>query len=155
MGELVTGKAATYVEEMWIETPNRRMITPITQDVQRIISQSGIMDGLVLVNPMHITASVYVNDLEYGLHDDIMDWLERVAPFGGPDGKEGPEYRHHMTGEDNGDAHLKRQLLGQQVTMPVREGRLHLGPWEQIHYAEFDGQRKKRILVKVVGVIPE
>jgi secondary thiamine-phosphate synthase enzyme len=103
---------------------------------------------------MHITASVYVNDLEYGLHDDIMEWLERVVPFGGPDGKDGKEYRHHMTGEDNGDAHLKRQLLGQQVTMPVSDGRLHLGPWEQIHYAEFDGKRRKRILVKVVGVIP-
>ncbi len=155
MGKLVTGAAATYVEEMWVETPKRRMITPITQDVQKIITQSGITDGLVLVNPMHITASVYVNDLEYGLHEDIMDWLERVAPFGGLDGNNGAEYRHHRTGEDNGDAHLKRQLLGHQVTMPVQNGRLHLGPWEQIHYAEFDGQRRKRILVKVVGLIEE
>ena len=131
------------------------MIMPITEDVQKIISQSGITDGLVLVNPMHITASVYVNDLEYGLHEDIMEWLERVAPFGGLDGKSGSEYRHHRTGEDNGDAHLKRQLLGHQVTMPVQNGRLHLGTWEQIHYAEFDGQRRKRILVKVVGLIEE
>lgn len=155
MGELVTGQAATYVEEILVETSKRRTIMPITQEVQRIISQSGITDGLVLVNPMHITASVYVNDLEYGLHDDIMDWLERVAPDYGPDGKSGAEYRHHLTGEDNGDAHLKRQLLGQQVTMPVRDGQLHLGTWEQIHYAEFDGQRRKRILVKVVGIISE
>ena len=109
-------------------------------------------DGLVLVNPMHITASVYVNDLEYGLHADIMDWLEKNAPAYGVDGRSGPEYRHHRTGEDNGDAHLKRQLLGHQVTMPITDGRLHLGPWEQIHYAEFDGMRAKRILVKIVGV---
>ena len=154
MGELVIGQAATYVEELWVESPKRYSITPITEDVQRVVSASGIVDGLVLVNPMHITASVYVNDLEYGLHDDIMDRLERVVPFGGPDGKEGKEYRHHRTGEDNGDAHLKRQLLGQQVTMPVSNGRLHLGNWEQIHYAEFDGKRRKRILVKVVGVLP-
>ena len=95
---------------------------------------------------------VYVNDLEYGLHADIMDWLEKNAPAYGVDGKNGPEYRHHRTGEDNGDAHLKRQLLGHQVTMPITDGRLHLGPWEQIHYAEFDGMRPKRILVKIVGV---
>ena len=97
-------------------------------------------------------AHVYVNDLEYGLHADIMDWLEKNAPAYGVDGKDGPEYRHHRTGEDNGDAHLKRQLLGHQVTMPITDGRLHLGPWEQIHYAEFDGMRPKRILVKIVGV---
>lgn len=153
MGTLVTGKAATYVEELHIRTKERYKIMPITDEVQRIVSESGITDGLVLVNPMHITASVYVNDLEYGLHDDIRVWLEKLAPFGGHDGKGGPEYLHHRTGEDNGDAHLKRQLLGQQVTMPVRDGRLHLGTWEQIHYAEFDGRRDKRILVKVVGVI--
>ena len=102
---------------------------------------------------MHITASCYVNDLEYGLHSDITRWLEKLAPYHGLNGKQGIEYDHHKTGEDNGDAHLKRQLLGQQVTMAVRDGRLHLGNWEQIHYAEFDGQRKKRILVKVVGII--
>ncbi|DAC37064.1 MAG TPA: YjbQ family protein [Candidatus Poseidoniaceae archaeon] len=155
MGTLVTGTAATYVEELTVRTNERREIICLTPEVERIVRESGIVDGLVLVNPMHITASVYVNDLEYGLHQDLMDWLERVAPFGGPEGRNGPEYLHHRTGEDNGDAHLKRQLLGQQVTMPVRESRLHLGTWEQIHYAEFDGQRNKRILVKVVGVMPE
>ena len=96
-----------------------------------MVSESGIRDGLVLVNPMHITASCYVNDLEYGLHHDIVKWLEKVAPFYGVDGKDGEEYHHHRTGEDNGDAHLKRQLLGQQVTMPVKDGRLHLGNWNK------------------------
>lgn len=155
MGELLTGKAATYVEEMYIETKERYEIICITQEVERVVRASGIDDGLVLVNPMHITASCYVNDLEYGLHHDIMKWLEKVAPFYGRDGESGEEYHHHRTGEDNGDAHLKRQLLGQQVTMPVHDGRLHLGTWEQIHYAEFDGQRRKRILIKVVGIITE
>lgn len=153
MGELIVGQAATYVEEMHINTQQRYEIVCITREVERIVAQSGIVDGLVLVNPMHITASVYVNDLEHGLHHDIMQWLERVAPYHGIDGAGGEEYQHHRTGEDNGDAHLKRQLLGQQVTMPVRNGQLHLGTWEQIHYAEFDGQRDKRILVKVVGVM--
>ena len=119
------------------------------------MKESGIVDGLVLVNPMHITASCYVNDLEYGLHHDIMTWLEKLAPYHGQDGESGDEYQHHRTGEDNGDAHLKRQLLGQQVTMSVQDGRLQLGTWEQIHYAEFDGQRSKRILVKVVGILAE
>lgn len=127
----------------------------ITEEVERIITESNVIDGLVLVNPMHITASCYVNDLERGLHQDIMEWLEKVAPYHGKDGRNGPEYQHHRTGEDNGDAHLKRQLLGQQVTMPVQNGRLHLGTWEQIHYAEFDGQRPKRILVKVIGIQKE
>ena len=155
MGELLTGKAATYVEEMYIETKERYEIICITQEVERVVRASGIDDGLVLVNPMHITASCYVNDLEYGLHHDIMKWLDKIAPFYGRDGENGEEYHHHRTGEDNGDAHLKRQLLGQQVTMPVRNGSLHLGTWEQIHYAEFDGQRRKRILIKVVGIITE
>lgn len=155
MGQLRTGTFATYVEELTIRTSERYQIQCITQDVERIVCESGIDDGLVLVNPMHITASCYVNDLEHGLHHDIMSWLEKIAPFHGIDGREGEEYRHHRTGEDNGDAHLKRQLLGQQVTMPVRNGRLHLGTWEQIHYAEFDGQRNKRILIKVIGVMKQ
>jgi len=129
MGELVTGQAATYVEELWVETEERYQIICITRDVQKVVSESGIKDGLVLVNPMHITASCYVNDLEYGLHHDIMKWLEKLAPFYGSDGKDGEEYHHHNTGEDNGDAHLKRQLLGQQVTMPVKAGRLCLVRW--------------------------
>jgi secondary thiamine-phosphate synthase enzyme len=155
MGTLVTGTAATYVEELWINTDKRYEIMCITQDVQNVIIQSGISDGIVLVNPMHITASCYVNDLESGLHHDIMNWLGKLAPFYGADGKTGEEYHHHQTGEDNGDAHLKRQLLGQQVTMAVKNGQLHLGTWEQIHYAEFDGMRNKRILVKVVGIIAQ
>jgi len=149
----VNGNYGTYTEEIWMETKERYQIEPITNKVQEIIQRSGIIDGIVLVNPMHITASVYVNDLEYGLHDDIMSTLERLAPYYGPNGRDGPEYLHHRTGEDNGDAHLRRQLLGHQVTMPISKGRLHLGPWEQIHYAEFDGKRRKRILVKVMGIL--
>jgi|TARA_B110000196_G_C21099966_1_gene642096 secondary thiamine-phosphate synthase enzyme len=152
-GKLVKGISATYVEEMSIKTPERYEIRCITREVQAVIGRSGIDDGIVLVNPMHITASVYVNDLEYGLHHDIMQTLEKLAPYHGPEGKSGAEYQHHRTGEDNGDAHLRRQLLGQQVCMPFQDGQLHLGTWEQIHYAEFDGQRNKRILVKVLGVI--
>ena len=155
LGVLRTGTYATYTEALTINTPERYQIVCITNDVEQIVQESGIDDGLVLVNPMHITASCYVNDLEYGLHHDIMSWLEKLAPFHGQDGKSGEEYRHHRTGEDNGDAHLKRQLLGQQVTMSVQNGRLQLGTWEQIHYAEFDGRRPKRILVKVVGVLAE
>ena len=151
----VTGNYGTFTEEIWVETKERYQIEPITHKVQEIIERSGIIDGIVLVNPMHITASVYVNDLEYGLHDDIMSTLERLAPYYGPNGRDGPEYLHHRTGEDNGDAHLRRQLLGHQVTMPISKGRLHLGPWEQIHYAEFDGRRRKRILVKVMGILNE
>ena len=151
----VTGNYGTFTEEIWVETKERYQIEPITHKVQEIIERSGIIDGIVLVNPMHITASVFVNDLEYGLHDDIMSTLERLAPYYGPNGREGPEYLHHRTGEDNGDAHLRRQLLGHQVTMPISKGRLHLGPWEQIHYAEFDGKRRKRILVKVMGILNE
>ena len=155
VGVRKTGGYATYSEELTITTPERYQIVCITNDVERIVKESGIVDGLVLVNPMHITASCYVNDLEYGLHHDIMAWLEKLAPYHGQDGASGDEYQHHRTGEDNGDAHLKRQLLGQQVTMSVQDGRLQLGTWEQIHYAEFDGQRPKRILVKVVGILAE
>lgn len=152
MGKRNVGQFCTYVEEITIHTQERYQILCITEQVEKIVSESNVVDGLVLVNPMHITASCYVNDLERGLHQDIMEWLEKVAPYHGKDGRNGPEYQHHRTGEDNGDAHLKRQLLGHQVTMPVQDGRLHLGTWEQIHYAEFDGQRPKRILVKVIGI---
>ena len=152
MGIRNVGQFCTYVEEITIQTQERYQILCITEQVEKIVLDSNIVDGLVLVNPMHITASCYVNDLERGLHQDIMEWLEKNAPYHGKDGVKGPEYQHHRTGEDNGDAHLKRQLLGQQVTMPVQNGRLHLGTWEQIHYAEFDGQRPKRILVKVIGI---
>lgn len=152
MGKRNVGQFCTYVEEITIQTQERYQILCITDQVEKIILESNVVDGLVLVNPMHITASCYVNDLERGLHQDIMEWLEKIAPYHGKDGVDGPEYQHHRTGEDNGDAHLKRQLMGQQVTMPVQNGRLHLGTWEQIHYAEFDGQRPKRILVKVIGI---
>ena len=155
MGKRNVGQFCTYVEEITIHTQERYQILCINEEVERIITESNVIDGLVLVNPMHITASCYVNDLERGLHQDIMEWLEKVAPYHGKDGRNGPEYEHHRTGEDNGDAHLKRQLLGQQLTMPVQNGRLHLGTWEQIHYAEFDGQRPKRILVKVIGIQKE
>ena len=155
MGIKNVGTYGTYTEELTINTPERYQIVCITNQVEQIVQESGIVDGLVLVNPMHITASCYVNDLEYGLHHDIMKWLEKLAPFYGQDGESGDEYQHHRTGEDNGDAHLKRQLLGQQVTMSVHDGRLQLGTWEQIHYAEFDGRRPKRILVKVVGIIAD
>lgn len=152
LGKRNVGQFCTYVEEITIQTQERYQILCITDQVEKIILESNVVDGLVLVNPMHITASCYVNDLERGLHQDIMEWLEKIAPYHGKDGVDGPEYQHHRTGEDNGDAHLKRQLMGQQVTMPVQNGRLHLGTWEQIHYAEFDGQRPKRILVKVIGI---
>ena len=155
VGVRKTGQYCTYTEELTINTPERYQIVCITNDVERIVRKSGIEDGLVLVNPMHITASCYVNDLEYGLHHDIMAWLEKLAPYHGQNGQYGEEYHHHRTGEDNGDAHLKRQLLGQQVTMSVQNGRLQLGTWEQIHYAEFDGRRPKRILVKVVGILTD
>tara|TARA_B100001115_G_scaffold176976_1_gene164759 strand:+ start:522 stop:986 length:465 start_codon:yes stop_codon:yes gene_type:complete len=150
---LVSGNYGTYTEEIWMKTEKRYQIIPITNKIQEIISRSGIVDGLVLINPMHITASIFVNDFEYGLHSDIMAILNKLAPFFGPDGEMGTEYLHHRTGEDNGDAHLKRQLLGHQVNMPITNGALQLGPWEQIHYAEFDGMRKKRILVKITGII--
>tara|TARA_Y100001978_G_scaffold34449_1_gene30308 strand:- start:7078 stop:7542 length:465 start_codon:yes stop_codon:yes gene_type:complete len=150
---LVSGNYGTYTEEIWMKTEKRYQIIPITNKIQEIISRSGIVDGLVLINPMHITASIFVNDFEYGLHSDIMAILNKLAPFFGPDGEMGTEYLHHRTGEDNGDAHLKRQLLGHQVNMPITNGVLQLGPWEQIHYAEFDGMRKKRILVKITGII--
>ena len=151
MGELITGQAATYVEEIWVETEQRYEIMCITRDVQRVVSESGIKDGLVLVNPMHITASCYVNDLEYGLHHDIMKWLEKVAPFYGTDGKDGEEYHHHRTGEDNGDAHHKRQIMGREAVVAITSGKLHFGTWEQIFYGEFDGHRRKRVLVKIIG----
>ena len=123
----------------------------ITDEVEKIVRESDIEEGMVLVSAMHITAAVYVNDAESGLIEDIQDWVEKLAPQFGIDGRHGPEYRHHGTGEDNGDAHLKRLLLGHQIIIPVTEGQLDLGPWEQVYYAEFDGQRKKRVVVKVMG----
>ena len=126
-------------------TSQRREFINITDRVEDEVRKSGVKDGLVLINPMHITSAVYVNDAESGLIHDFQDWLEKLAPAG-------PDYRHHRTGEDNADAHLKRTLMGHQVTMAITGSRLDLGPWEQIYYAEFDGRRRKRVLVKIVGV---
>ena len=132
-------------EELWFETPHRRDYLNITDRVQDFVSRSGIEEGLCLVNPMHITAAVYVNDDESGLIQDIDDLLERLAPHEPVSG-----YRHNV-GEDNADAHLKRQLMAHQVVLAITAGRLDLGPWEQVFYAEFDGRRRKRVLLKAIG----
>jgi secondary thiamine-phosphate synthase enzyme len=130
-------------EYLWFETAKRKELVNITDRVEDIVEKSGIKEGLCLVNAMHITAGIWVNDEESGLKQDLMDLLEKLAPVG--------DYRHHNTGEDNGDAHLKRTLIGAQTTLPVTKGKLDLGPWEQIFYAEFDGRRRKRVVVKVLG----
>jgi len=135
----------SYREYLWFETKKRREYLNITGDVERAVKKSGVKEGLVLVNAMHITASVYINDDEPGLIQDFDRFLEKMAPCD-PRG-----YLHHQTGEDNGDAHLKRQLFGREVVVALTEGKLDFGPWEQIFYAEFDGRRKKRVLVKVIG----
>ncbi|MGH9256329.1 MAG: secondary thiamine-phosphate synthase enzyme YjbQ [Vicinamibacterales bacterium] len=134
----------TQTEYLWFETKKRREFIRITDQVAEIVRKSGVAEGLVLVSAMHITAAVYVNDWEDGLIDDFQVWLEKLAPAG-------LEYRHHQTGEDNADAHLKRTLMGHQVVLPITKGTLDLGPWEQVFYAEFDGQRRKRVIVKVMG----
>ena len=134
----------SYREELWFETKSRRAYINITPQVEQIVKKSGVQEGLVLVNAMHITASVYINDDEQGLLDDYDRFLERLAPHD-------DVYRHNETGEDNGDAHIKRQVMGREVVVAITNGRLDFGPWEQIFYGEFDGRRKKRVLVKVVG----
>ena len=134
-----------FTDYLWFETKKRQEFVRVTDDIQRIVDASGISDGMVLVSAMHITAGVYVNDWENGLIHDFQEWLEKLAPSG-------LDYAHHQTGEDNADAHLKRTIMGQQVTLPITKGRLDLGPWEQVFYAEFDGQRRKRVVVKVMGI---
>ena len=134
----------SYREELWFETKTRRAYLNITPQVEAIVKKSGVQEGLVLVNAMHITASVYINDDEPGLLQDYDRVLERLAP-------QQDTYRHNDTGEDNGDAHIKRQLMGREVVVAITEGRLDFGPWEQIFYGEFDGRRRKRVLVKVIG----
>jgi len=134
----------TYRKEIWLEIPTRRALLNITGEVAECIRESGVRDGLCLVNPMHITASVFINDDEGGLHADFLEWLEQLAP-------EDPRYRHHQTGEDNADAHLKRTIMGREVVVAITNGRLDFGTWEQIFYAEFDGLRRKRVLVKIIG----
>jgi len=134
-----------YTEYLSFKTKKRREIVHITSEVEDIVRKSGVRDGLCFVSPMHITAAVYVNDLEDGLIEDIWKWLEDLAPAR-------PEYKHHHTGEDNGDAHLKSLLLHHETTLPITDGHLDLGTWQRVFYAEFDGQRNKRVIVKVLGV---
>ena len=131
-------------EYLWFNTKNHREYINITDTVEGIVQKSGVKEGMVLVSAMHITAGVYVNDAESGLIRDIDEWLESLAPFR-------QDYRHHRTGETNGDAHLKSLLIHHEVIVPITNGRLDLGPWQQVYYAEFDGQRKKRVIVKVMG----
>jgi secondary thiamine-phosphate synthase enzyme len=134
----------TSTEYLWFETKKRQEFVRITDDVAEIVRKSGVAEGMVLVSAMHITSAVYVNDWEDGLINDFQVWLEKLAPAG-------LDYQHHQTGEDNADAHLKRTLMGHQVILPITNGRLDLGPWEQVFYAEFDGRRRKRVVVKVMG----
>jgi secondary thiamine-phosphate synthase enzyme len=131
-------------EYLWFNTPARREMVRITDQVAQIVERSQVKEGIALVSAMHITSGVYVNDWEGGLIEDFGVWLEKLAPSG-------RDYRHHQTGEDNADAHLKRTIMGHQVVLPITRGKLDLGPWEQVFYAEFDGQRKKRVIVKVMG----
>ena len=135
----------SYRQELWFEVPARRGFVNITPEVERCLRASGVTEGLVLVNAMHITASVFINDDERGLHHDYEVWLEKLAPHAPT-----AQYRHNV-GEDNADAHMKRQLMGREVVVAVTEGRLDFGPWEQIFYGEFDGRRRKRVLVKIIG----
>lgn len=134
-----------FTDYLWFETAARQEFVRITDKVAAVVAASGIQDGMVLVSAMHITAGVFVNDWEDGLLHDFDVWLEKLAPAGLP-------YRHHQTGEDNADAHLKRTLIGHQVTLPITRGAVDLGPWEQLFYAEFDGQRRKRVVVKALGI---
>jgi secondary thiamine-phosphate synthase enzyme len=136
----------SLTEHLWFEVPNRRGFVNITDVIERLVAKSGVKEGLCLVNAMHITASVFVNDAEDGLLQDYDDWLERLAPH-----EPTSQYRHNQTGEDNADAHLKRQIMGREVVVAITKGKLDFGPWEQIFYGEFDGRRRKRALVKIIG----
>jgi len=134
----------TFTDYLWYQTKKRRELVRITDDVEQRLDKSGIREGMVLVSAMHITAGVFVNDNEPGLFEDIWEWLQKLAP-------DGPDYRHHQTGEDNADAHLKSLLVHHQVIVPITGGKLDLGTWQQVFYAEFDGQRKKRVILKAIG----
>ena len=136
----------SYRKELWFDVSTRRAMLNITPQVEECLRESGIKEGIALVNAMHITASVYINDNERGLLADYEDWLEELAPH-----EPVSRYRHNRTGEDNGDAHLKRQIMGREVVVAITDGRLDFGPWEQIFYGEFDGRRRKRVLVKIIG----
>ena len=136
----------SYRKELWFNVPSRRGFVNITPEVEVVLRESGIREGFVLVNAMHITASVFINDDEHGLHQDYDQWLERLAPDEQVD-----QYRHNNTRENNADAHMKRQIMGREVVLAVTEGKLDFGPWEQIFYGEFDGRRRKRVLIKIIG----
>ena len=136
----------SYRKELWFNISKRRELINITSDVEACLTESGITDGLILVNAMHISASVFINDDESGLHKDYKRWLEELAPHAPLS-----RYDHNLTGEDNGDAHHKRQIMGREVVVAITEGQLHFGTWEQIFYGEFDGRRRKRVLVKIIG----
>ena len=136
----------SYRKELWFNVPTRRGFINITGHVQTCLDESGIQEGIALINPMHITASVFINDDESGLHQDFERWLEELAPH-----EPVSQYLHNRSGEDNADAHLKRQVMGREVVVAVTGGKLDFGPWEQIFYGEFDGRRKKRVLVKIIG----
>jgi secondary thiamine-phosphate synthase enzyme len=136
----------SYRKELWFEVPSRRAFINITTQVESCLRESGITEGLALVNAMHITASVFINDDESGLHQDYDKWLEKLAPH-----EPISQYKHNQTGEDNADAHMKRQVMGREVVIAVTGGKLDFGPWEQIFYGEFDGRRRKRALVKIIG----
>ena len=136
----------SYRKELWFHVPGRRAFINITPQVEAALQESGIQEGLVLVNAMHITASVFINDDEHGLHQDYDEWLEKLAPHAPTS-----QYHHNRTGEDNADAHLKRQVMGREVVVAITKAKLDFGPWEQIFYGEFDGRRRKRVLVKIIG----
>ena len=136
----------SHRKELWFEVPSRRGFVNITPQVAEAVAESGVREGLCLVNAMHITASVFINDDEHGLHADYEKWLEHLAPH-----EPVKQYRHNDTGEDNADAHLKRQVMGREVTVAITDGKLDFGPWEQIFYGEFDGRRRKRALIKIIG----
>jgi secondary thiamine-phosphate synthase enzyme len=136
----------SYRKELWFEAPTRRALINITSEVNACLAESGVREGLALVNAMHITASVFINDDESGLHQDYDRWLEKLAPH-----EPTAQYLHNRTGEDNADAHMKRQIMGREVVVAITAGKLDFGPWEQIFYGEFDGRRRKRVLVKIIG----
>lgn len=135
----------SYTEYLWFNTKSRQEFINITPQVAKAVKESKIKEGLCLVNAMHITSSIFINDDENGLHRDFSQWLEKLAPYGLD------KYQHNLSGEDNGDAHLKRTVMGREVVVAVSDGKLDFGPWEQIFYGEFDGQRKKRVLIKIIG----
>ncbi len=135
----------SHTQYLWFNTKNRQEFINITPQVEEELKKSGIKEGFCLVNAMHITSAVFINDDESGLHSDFSAWLEKFAPYGKD------RYKHNLSGEDNGDAHLKRTIMGREIVVAITNGKLDFGPWEQIFYAEFDGQRKKRVLIKIIG----